>query len=50
MYMYELDKPKKHNKNNTRNSCRCVRVAALKSLPVHRYSVVIFTFAGPLGM
>ena len=40
---------KKH-KNSTRNSCRCARVAALKSLPVHRYSVVIFTFAGHLGM
>ena len=36
--------------NNTRNSCRCARVAALKSLTVHRCSVVIFTFAGPLGM
>ena len=25
-------------------------MAALKSLPVHRYSVVIFTFSGPLGL
>ena len=89
MYMYEVDK-QKHNKNNTRNSYRCARVAALKvslyidivflflhllvlwvcrvqhlfesrvalnsglggpkSLPVHRYSVVIFTFAGLLGL
>ena len=50
MYMYELDKPKIHNKNSTRNSCRCARVAALKSLPVHRYNVGIFRFAGPLGL
>ena len=42
-------KKKKHHKNSTRNSCRCARVAALKSLPVHRYSVVISTFAGPFG-
>ena len=26
------------------------RVAALKRFPVHRYSVVIFTFPGPLGL
>ena len=26
------------------------RVVALKSLPVHRYSVVIVTFSGPLGL
>ena len=26
------------------------RVAALKLLPVHRYSVVIFTFSGLLGV
>ena len=26
------------------------RVAALKSIPIHRYSVVIFTFSGPLGL
>ena len=25
-------------------------MAALKSLPVHRYSVVILTFSGPLGI
>ena len=25
-------------------------VAALKCLPVHRYSVVIYTFSGPLGL
>ena len=25
-------------------------VAALKCLPVHRYSVIIFTFSGPLGL
>ena len=24
-------------------------MAAIKSLPVHRFSVVIFTFSGPLG-
>ena len=43
-------KKKKHNKDSTRNSCRCARVAALKRLTVHRYSVVIFTLAGPLGI
>ena len=25
------------------------RVAALKVLPLHRYSVIIITFSGPLG-
>ena len=26
------------------------RVAVLKSLPVHRFRVVIFTFSGPMGL
>ena len=45
--MYELDKPKNIIKIA---QATAVVVPALKSLTVYRYSVVIFTFAGPLGM
>ena len=33
-----------------RNSCHCVCVELMKLLPVHRYSVVIFSYSGPSGI
>ena len=33
-----------------RNSCRCFCVELVKFLPVHRYSVDIFSYFGPSGI
>ena len=33
-----------------RNSCRCFCVELVKLLPMHRYSVDILSYSGPLGI
>ena len=33
-----------------RNSCHCFCVELVNLLPVHRYSVDIFTYSGPSGI
>ena len=33
-----------------RNSCRCFCVELVKRLPMHRNSVDIFSYSGPLGI
>ena len=34
----------------SRNSCRCYYVGLVKHLPVHQYSVDIFSYSGPSGI